>query len=235
MQTTKVALENERKIQQLQMQAINALWKKVSTLQPTAGSSALTTDLQAIAGGSETANTHSTAVVQDLAKTCTVLTNQVGRCHSVTLIYRIQMTCRENQFSQVQQLQGSMRDIIQCMTVLCKLPPSQDQQQAIEESNPKPVAEVKDSSSTQTEIIAVHTPQVENLPFPFANRLPRPSTLMLIETNESTTSAQKIAEADVAENDPIEPTNVNDKVHDGSGDSARQIDLNHTDLVTRID
>lgn len=83
MQTTKVALENERKIQQLQMQAINALWKKVSTLQPTpAVSAALTSDLQAIAGSSETANTHSTAVVQDLAKTCTVLTNQVRRCHS---------------------------------------------------------------------------------------------------------------------------------------------------------
>ncbi|KAG4065265.1 hypothetical protein HA402_012707 [Bradysia odoriphaga] len=33
METTKVALENERKIQQLQMQAISALWKKVSTIQ----------------------------------------------------------------------------------------------------------------------------------------------------------------------------------------------------------
>lgn len=78
METTKVALENERKIQQLQMQAINALWKRVSTLQPTpATSAALTTDLQALASGSEAANTNSTAVVQDLAKTCTVLTNQV--------------------------------------------------------------------------------------------------------------------------------------------------------------
>lgn len=94
MQTTKVALENERKIQQLQMQAINALWKKVSTLQPTpAVSAALATDLQAIAGGSETANTHSTAVVQDLAKTCTVLTNQVCRPQSVTLINRPRMSC----------------------------------------------------------------------------------------------------------------------------------------------
>lgn len=33
MEATKAALESERKIQQLQMQAINALWKKVSTLQ----------------------------------------------------------------------------------------------------------------------------------------------------------------------------------------------------------
>ncbi|XP_059061686.1 centrosomal protein of 97 kDa [Achroia grisella] len=35
MEATKAALESERKIQQLQMQAINALWKKVSTLQTT--------------------------------------------------------------------------------------------------------------------------------------------------------------------------------------------------------
>ncbi|XP_045453747.1 centrosomal protein of 97 kDa, partial [Melitaea cinxia] len=35
MEATKAALESERKIQQLQMQAINALWKKVSTLQST--------------------------------------------------------------------------------------------------------------------------------------------------------------------------------------------------------
>ncbi|CAF4952619.1 unnamed protein product [Pieris macdunnoughi] len=33
MEATKAALESERKIQQLQMQAINALWKKVSSLQ----------------------------------------------------------------------------------------------------------------------------------------------------------------------------------------------------------
>lgn len=77
-----MALENERKIQQLQMQAINALWKKVSTLQPNpAATAALTSDLQALAGGSEVANTNSTAVVQDLAKTCTVLTNQVIRLY----------------------------------------------------------------------------------------------------------------------------------------------------------
>lgn len=129
-----------------------------------------------------------------------------------------------------------MRDIIQCMTVLCKLPPSQEQQQAIEDSKPKTVPEVKDSSSTQTEIIAVHTPQVENLPFPFANKLPRPSTLLLIETNESTTSTQKISEVDGVEVDSIESTNVNDgTAHDGSGDSAPPIDLNHTDLVAQID
>lgn len=73
METTKVALENERKIQQLQMQAINALWKKVSTLQPPP------VNASAIESVASSANLepNSTAVVQDLAKTCSVLTNQV--------------------------------------------------------------------------------------------------------------------------------------------------------------
>lgn len=75
METTKVALENERKIQQLQMQAINALWKKVSTLQPqTNGSSEMSVSTSSLTGNVEA---NPTAVVQDLAKTCTVLTNQV--------------------------------------------------------------------------------------------------------------------------------------------------------------
>lgn len=75
METTKVALENERKIQQLQMQAINALWKKVSTLQPPTVNSNIAELAAAQAGPLEN---NSTAVVQDLAKTCTVLTNQVS-------------------------------------------------------------------------------------------------------------------------------------------------------------
>lgn len=77
METTKIALENERKIQQLQMQAINALWKKVSTMQPnstTAGT--LPGDaMTSLSGG--LIDNHSQAIVHDLAKTCTVLTNQV--------------------------------------------------------------------------------------------------------------------------------------------------------------
>lgn len=65
METTKVALENERKIQQLQMQAISALWKKVSTLQPSTNN-----EIPSV-------SSNSTAAVHDLAKTCSVLTNQV--------------------------------------------------------------------------------------------------------------------------------------------------------------
>lgn len=69
METTKVALENERKIQQLQMQAISALWKKVSTLQPSANNETN--------GSAPAIANNSTAAVNDLAKTCSVLTNQV--------------------------------------------------------------------------------------------------------------------------------------------------------------
>lgn len=72
METTKVALENERKIQQLQMQAINALWKKVSTLQPPTAAEIVPPPVVI------PPDNNSTAVVQDLAKTCTMLTNQAS-------------------------------------------------------------------------------------------------------------------------------------------------------------
>lgn len=101
------------------------------------------------------------------------------------------MKCIFSYFDQVQQLQGSMRDIIQCMSVLYKMPNQGDATSlSLEEKKP----EVKDSSSTQTEIVAVHTPQVENLPFPFASKLPRPSTLSLTDSNGSSASIRKIAE-----------------------------------------
>lgn len=96
MEMTKAQLENERKIQQLQMQAINALWKKVSSMQnttvnnPTSSGAAEThTDItgqtsatNATAATMPHQNTlcldnSSTTVVNDLAKTCSMLTNQV--------------------------------------------------------------------------------------------------------------------------------------------------------------
>lgn len=72
MESTKAALESERKIQMLQMQAINALWKKVSALQPESGdgqSSSLNMTNLSGADNSE--------IVRDLAQTCTVLQSQV--------------------------------------------------------------------------------------------------------------------------------------------------------------
>lgn len=88
-----------------------------------------------------------------------------------------------------------MRDIIQCMSVLCKLPNPNEPSTETDAQKP----EVKDSSGTQTEIIAVHTPQVENLPFPFVNKLARPSTLSLADSNDATKN-RKISEKDGDEN-----------------------------------
>lgn len=91
-----------------------------------------------------------------------------------------------------------MRDIIQCMSVLCKTPNNQTEGMSSTDDK-KP--EVKDSSGTQTEIVAVHTPQVENLPFPFASKLPRPSTLSLNDSNgSSATIKSKIPEKETEEN-----------------------------------
>lgn len=165
METTKIALENERKIQQLQMQAINALWKKVSNMPTaaiqvssidnnsasTAESGASTTNnaaamtsanAQTDTTAASTINPASQAIVQDLANTCNALSDQV------------------------RQLQGSMRDILQCMTAFCQMPPQQQivQQQSSQSTVTSMVAD------TQTEIIAVHTPQVDDLPFPFRTR-----------------------------------------------------------------
>lgn len=75
------------------------------------------------------------------------------------------------------------------MSALYKLP-NQGDASGAEEKKP----EVKDNSSTQTEIVAVHTPQVENLPFPFASKLSRPSTLSLNDSNGSIASFRKISE-----------------------------------------
>lgn len=69
MEVTKQALENERKIQQLQMQAINALWKKVSHMQLSENPMKDISNNNLSGGGD---------LIHDLVKTCNVLTNQVG-------------------------------------------------------------------------------------------------------------------------------------------------------------
>ncbi|KAB0798811.1 hypothetical protein PPYR_06691 [Photinus pyralis] len=131
MESTKVALESERRIQMLQMQAINALWKKVSTLHPNGE-----TTSGAVFPSSTLENTE---IVKDLAQTCNML------------------------HSQVQQLQGSMQNIIKFMTTFGP------QSQQINEN----------AIATQTEISAVHTPQGEAAKnFPFQKQT-RPSSLPL--------------------------------------------------------
>lgn len=112
----------------------------------------------------------------------------------------------------MQQLQGSMRDIIQCMSVLYKIPKNNQNELSASDENK---SDVKDSSGTQTEIIAVHTPQVENLPFPFINKLPRPSTLSLADSNGTASSIRKISENNVDENAECEK-----KLNENDGESS---------------
>ncbi|KAH8272000.1 hypothetical protein KR044_013117, partial [Drosophila immigrans] len=181
MQLTKAQLQNERKIQQLQMQAINALWKKVSTMQVDAKAGGEqqvnmlaeeTTDgSNAGSQGQLSLDQNSAAVVNDLAKRCTILTDQV------------------------QQLQSSIGTIVNCLTMVCNLPQDALRKQINSSSDcdeqPSSV-EPRDSSSTQTDLIAVHTPQLEDLSnFPFSK--PRPSTLALESKHDALDTTAKIA------------------------------------------
>lgn len=105
-----------------------------------------------------------------------------------------------------------MRDILECMTVFCNAQQLQQKNQSMMQTST--TTEIKDSSGTQTEIVAVHTPQVENLPFPFANRLQRPSTLQLGDTSEA--ANRKIPDNDVSkhkidEEERKETSNDNEK------------------------
>uniref|UniRef100_A0A1A9WXV8 Centrosomal protein of 97 kDa n=1 Tax=Glossina brevipalpis TaxID=37001 RepID=A0A1A9WXV8_9MUSC len=173
MEMTKAQLENERKIQQLQMQAINALWKKVSSMQSESNVTSTSSTTEANAANSLHLENNSTAVVNDLTKTCSMLT------------------------SQVQQLQGSMRDILNCLTLFCNLP-----QENVKRLLTTGVAEALsgsercDSAATQTEIIAVHTPQMEHFPF---SRI-RPSTLPLVENKQTSTKASENSISNTASN-----------------------------------
>ncbi|EDW75518.1 uncharacterized protein Dwil_GK23899 [Drosophila willistoni] len=158
---TKAQLENERKIQQLQMQAINALWKKVSTMEivdtKAGGEQQVKLDSEennssgpASVSGHVSLDHNSAAVVNDLAKRCTMLTDQV------------------------QQLQSSIGTIVNCLTMVCNLP---------HEAFKKQIGGMTEAEelSTQTDLIAVHTPQMEDLSnFPFTKL--RPSTLALNDT-----------------------------------------------------
>lgn len=109
----------------------------------------------------------------------------------------------------VQQLQGSMRDILNCLTLFCNLPQENVKRlltagvaealsttphnvahvansTSTTTSNVSTNVEKKDSAATQTEIVAVHTPQLESQSnFPFIKI--RPSTLPLIESQNPST------------------------------------------------
>lgn len=183
MEMTKTALENERKIQQLQMQAINALWKKVSAMQPTQAANGTTDTMKLDVISNENS---SVLVVQDLTKTCSMLMNQV------------------------QQLQTSVKDIVNCMQFFANMP--QGANASLNVSTASEANLPKDSCETQTEIVAVHTPQVEQLPaFPFrssgsSSKLARPSTLPISSSETSPKITSQEGRPIVEEPEGEEPT-----------------------------
>ncbi|XP_058055745.1 uncharacterized protein LOC131207152 [Anopheles bellator] len=170
---TKQQLEAGRKIQQLQMQALRQLWRKVSAMnngsKPSINACPTQDDeddgsagCEPLAGDGSDGGGPTSSTLQDLTKSCSMLMNQV------------------------QQLQSAVQDIVGCMQFLVHVPQSSQQKHC--------------SSETQTEIVAVHTPQAEQLPpdsFPIvksstgvpnkeqhppqgnsaSNKLTRPSTL----------------------------------------------------------
>ncbi|XP_018564870.1 centrosomal protein of 97 kDa isoform X2 [Anoplophora glabripennis] len=138
METTKVALESERKIQMLQTEAISALWKKISALQPESEGSSSNLNMTNL-------SVNNAEVVKELAQTCTMLQTQI------------------------QQLQNSMQDIVKVMTVFSQSAGINHQLR-------------ENGISTQTDIVAVHTPQGEaGKVFPFQKQQvqSRPSSLPL--------------------------------------------------------
>lgn len=86
MEATRTALESEHKLQLLQMQAINALWKKVVSLQP----------------GSNRENTFNDTGNNTLQSNADIVNNLTQTCNLL--------------HTQVQQLQDSMSEIKRCMS-----------------------------------------------------------------------------------------------------------------------
>ncbi|XP_023716914.1 centrosomal protein of 97 kDa isoform X3 [Cryptotermes secundus] len=155
MEATRAALESERKLQLLQMQAINALWKKVVSLQP----------MQPQPGTSASSTDAGISLQQPDAETVRELTQTCTRLHS-----------------QVEQLQDSMQSVMQCMSLFC-----QKGQVVIPHLTSEAEADGVVTGSTQTDIVAVHTPQMESgpgMPFPYQKAAPstRPSSLPISQS-----------------------------------------------------
>lgn len=70
------------------------------------------------------------------------------------------------------------------------------QMQQLPTNNPS--SGFKDSSETQTEIIAVHTPQVEQLKdFPFVQKIQRPSSLPINSSSNDSTKSNSATTGDL--------------------------------------
>lgn len=82
-----------------------------------------------------------------------------------------------------------MRDIVNCVSVFSQLPMMQSTSNSSSMTN----SQFRDSSETQTEIIAVHTPQIDHpKEFPFVmQKVQRPSSLPInSSSNDSSVSTR---------------------------------------------
>lgn len=186
MEATRTALESEHKLQLLQMQAINALWKKVVSLQPTGG------NRESNFSDNNTDGTlqPNADVVNNLAQTCNLLHTQVSLLNAhldeeISREFQLRVARSSVCFiflsRQVQQLQDSMSEIQRCM------------------SNMKPRPALVDNGvATQTEISAVHTPAGEENTFPYG-RASRPQSLPIHQTihegNENKSFASNLVDS----------------------------------------
>lgn len=120
MEKAKETLECERKIRVLQMQAINALWQKVTSIQGPENADGSSAE------SSRMMNSGVSSELMILTKTCTELAAKVNN------------------------LQGSLDEVKHVLKALCL------------KSNVTETSHISSDTgiSTQTEIIAVHTPQV---------------------------------------------------------------------------
>uniref|UniRef100_A0A182Q2M9 Centrosomal protein of 97 kDa n=1 Tax=Anopheles farauti TaxID=69004 RepID=A0A182Q2M9_9DIPT len=182
MQLTKEQLESGRKIQELQMKALRQLWRKVSAMNPSDQQPGTFNKINPVQNN--VAGRDDAADVND----CEQIAHDGAENNTLQDLTRSCLML----MNQVQQMQDAVRDIVRCMQYLVHVPQAS-----------QPSSGTACTSETQTEIVAVHTPQVEQLPetFPFSkvspgsakdqssltcsNKLSRPSTLPISSTETS--------------------------------------------------
>nr|XP_034836370.1 centrosomal protein of 97 kDa [Maniola hyperantus] len=153
MEATKAALESERKIQQLQMQAINALWKKVSTLQSLDPKSR------------ESESEDNSEALRQLTETCVTLQAQVLELQSC-MHEVLRAVCGAARGGRAEPV-ATQTDIVAVVTPQVREVTLQAQVVELQEvlravcgaargGRAEPVA-------TQTDIVAVVTPQVREV------------------------------------------------------------------------
>ncbi|XP_035775632.1 uncharacterized protein LOC118457851 isoform X2 [Anopheles albimanus] len=203
MQMTKHQLEAGRKIQQLQMQAMRQLWRKVSTINHNVklADSCGQRQVSSVSGNNDLAREFTPLVENSHANRETSLNDLTKSCSML--------------MDQVQLLQSAVQDIVGCMQFLIHVPqPSTEQQEQPSRCN----------TETQTDIIAVHTPQAEHTALPFMMsdvynknpyystqgtipicKLPRPATLSITETSPKTDIGQKFNDNECVVCETVQP------------------------------